>query len=54
MEKMGDPILKVTKAKKSWVMVQVVKCLHNKCKALSSDPSVAKKRRKERRKKQFQ
>jgi hypothetical protein len=40
------PIFKITKAIRAWGLVQVVECLPSKCKAMSSNPSNAKKEKK--------
>jgi hypothetical protein len=46
--KKGDPIAKITKAKRAEVLAQVVECLPSKHEALKSNPSTEKKKRKEK------
>jgi hypothetical protein len=43
-----DPMSKITRAKRTRGVAQVVECLLCKCKALSTNPSPTKKKRKKR------
>jgi hypothetical protein len=47
LAKMWDPTWKITKAERPGYVVQVVECLPNKSKALSSSASTTKKQRRE-------